>query len=127
MRACVFVISERCFRFVFAGLCASRVAAAEPRRTDVTPLDGTACTMGQGWRSASLAMVEDEAPALDTVVVDPEGAIDTNAQVASESESAGVFTATVVHFHCAHVRKHRDALHTCAHKCIHSYARAIAL
>ncbi len=106
MRACVFVISERCFRFVFAGLCASRVGAAEPRRTDVTPLDGTAFT--QGWCSASLVTVEDEAPALDNVVVDYQGAIDTNVQVASESESAGVFTVTIVHVHCAHVRKHRD-------------------
>ena len=95
---------------MFAGLCASRVGTAEPVRTDVTPLDGTACTMGQGWRSASLVTVEDEAPALDTVVVDPQGALDTN--VASEIESAGVFTATVLHVHCAHVRKHRDALHT---------------
>ena len=117
-------------RSVFAGLCASRVGAAEPVRTDVAPLDGTALTMGQGWRSASLVTVEDEAPALDTVVVDPQGALDINVQAASQSESAGVLTATVVRVHCAHVahvRKHRDALHTRAHKCIHSYARAIAL
>jgi hypothetical protein len=74
-------------------------------RTDVDSLDGT---MGQGWRSASLVTVEDEAPALDTVVVDPPGALDTNVQVASEIESAGVFTNTVVRFHCAHVSKQRD-------------------
>ena len=127
MRAFVFVMSERCFRFVFAGLCASRVAAAEPMRTDVAPLDGTAFAMGQGWRSASLVTVEDEAPALDTVVVDPQGGLDTNVQVASESESAGVFTVTIVHVQCAHGRRHRDAIHTCAHKYIHTYARAIAL
>jgi hypothetical protein len=112
MRAHVFVTSERCLRFVFAGLCASRVGTAEPMRTDVAPLDGTVCTMGQGRRSASLVTVDDEALALDTVVVDPQGALDTN--VASEIESAGVFTATVVHVHCAHVHKHRDALHMCA-------------
>ncbi len=112
------------FEFVFAGLCASRVGAAEPMRTDADSLDGT---MGQGWRSASLVTVEDEAPALDTVLVDTQGALDTNVQVASESESAGVFTATVVRFHCAHVRKHRDALHTRAHKFVHMCARAIAL
>ena len=97
MRGCVpfvFVMSERCLRFVFAGLCATRVAAAEPMRTDVAPIDGTAFKMGQGWRSASLVTVEDEAPALDTVVVDPQGGLDTNVQVASESESAGV------HCHC---------------------------
>ena len=115
------------FEFVFAGLCASRVGAADPMRTDVAPLDGTAFTTGQGWRSASLVTVEDEAPALDTVVVDPQGAIDTNVQVASESESAGVFTVTIVHVHCAHGRRHRDALHTCAHRSIHTYARAFSL
>jgi hypothetical protein len=108
MRAFGIITSERCLRFVFAGLCASRVGAADPMRTDVAPLDGTTFTTGQGWRSASLVTVEDEAPALDTVVVDPQGALDINAQVASESESAGVFTATFVHVHCAHVRKHRD-------------------
>ena len=90
MRACVCHV-RKTLRFMFAGLCASRVGAAEPVRTDVAPLDGT---MGQGWRSASLVTVEDEAPALDTVVVDPQGALDTNVQVASESESAGV------HCHC---------------------------
>jgi hypothetical protein len=121
-----FVTSERCFRFVFAGLCASGVGAAEPTRTDVASLDGgTAFTMGQGLRSASLVTVEYEAPALDTVVVDSQCALDTN--IASESESAGMLTATVVHVRCAHVRKHRDAIHTCAHKYIHTYARAIAL
>ena len=106
MSGCVreFVMSERCLRFVLAGLCASRVGAAEPMRTDVAPLDGTAFIMGQGWRSASLGTVEDEGPALDTVVVDPRGALDTNVQVASERESAGVFTVTFVHVHCAHVR-----------------------
>ncbi len=77
-------------------------------RTDVAPLDGTAFTMGQGWPLASLGTVEDEAPALDTVLVDTQGALDTNVQVASESESAGVFTVTFVHVHCAHLRKHRD-------------------
>jgi hypothetical protein len=127
MRAHVFVTSERCLRFVLAGLCASRVGAAEPRHTDVTPLDGPAFTMGQGWRSASLVTVEDEAPALDTVVVDPQGALDTNVQVASESESAGVFTVTIVHVHCAHGRRHRDTLHTCAHRSIHTYALAFSL
>ena len=101
MRAHVFVTSERCLRSVLAGLCASRVGAAEPMRTDVAPLDGT---IGQGWRSASLGTVDDEGPALDTVVVDPQGALDTNVQVASERESAGVFTVTFVHVHCAHVR-----------------------
>jgi hypothetical protein len=125
MRAFELITSERCFRFVFTGYCASRVGAADPMRTDVAPLDGTAFTIGQGWRSASLGTVEYEAPALDTVVVDSQGALDTN--IASESESAGVLTATVVHVHCAHVRKHRDAIHTCAHKCIHTYAQAIAL
>ena len=94
MGACVFVTSERCLRSVLAGLCASRVGAAEPVRTDVAPLDGTALTMGQGWRSASLVTVEDEALALDNVVVDSQGALDANGQVASESESAGV------HCHC---------------------------
>jgi hypothetical protein len=83
------------FPFVSAGLCASHVGAAEPMRTDVDPLDGTAFTMGRGWPLASLGTVEDEALALDNVVVDPQGALDTNVQVASESESAGVFTVTV--------------------------------
>ena len=69
-------------------------------RTDVTPLDGTAFT--QGWCSASLVTVKDEAPVLDSVVVDPQGALDTNVQVASKSESAGVFAATVVHVHTVH-------------------------
>jgi hypothetical protein len=91
----VFVTSERCLRFVFAGLCASRVGAAEPMRTDVASLDGTAFTIGQGWPLASLVTVEDEAPALDNVVVDSQGALDANVQVASESESAGVNTVTV--------------------------------
>ena len=100
----VFVMSER-LSFMFAGLCASRVGAAEPVRAKAAPLDGTIC---QGWRSASLVTAEDEAPALDTVVVDPQGALDTNVQVASEIESAGVFTNTVVRFHCAHVCKQRD-------------------
>jgi hypothetical protein len=127
MSARMFVMSEKTLRSLFAGLCASRVGAAQPKHTDVASLDETAFAMGRGWRSASLVMVEDEAPALDTVVVDPQGALDINVQVASESESAGVFTATVVHVHCANVRKHRDALHACAHKCIHSSARAIAL
>jgi hypothetical protein len=83
----VFVTSERCLRFVFAGLCASRVGAAEPMRTDVASLDETAFTV-------SLVTVEDEALALDNVVVDSQGALDANVQVASESESAGV------HCHC---------------------------
>ncbi len=108
MSSCAPVCSScpKDFEFVFAGLCASRVGAAEPMRTDADSLDGT---MGQGWRSASLVTLEDEAPALDIVVVDPPGALDTN--VASEGESAGVFTNTVVRVHCAHVRKHRDDYH----------------
>ena len=121
MRRCVHLSLSRprCFRFVFAGLCASRVGATDPMRTDVAPLDGTACTMGQGWRSASLVTVEDEASALDTVVVDPQGALDTN--VASEIESAGVFTATVIHVHCAHVHKPRRNPHMCAQ--VHPHVR----
>ena len=104
MRACVCHV-RKTLSFVFAGLCASHVGAAEPMRTDVASLDGT---IGQGWRSASLGTVDDEAPALDTVVVDPQGGLDANVQVASERESAGVFTNTVVRFHCAHVCKQRD-------------------
>jgi hypothetical protein len=127
MRAHEFVTSQRCLRFVLAGLCASRVGAAEPVRTDFAPLYGTAFTMGHGWRSASLVTVEDEGPELDTVVVDLQGGLDTNVQVASEIESAGVFTVTIVHIHCAHGRRHRDAIHTCAHRNIHTYARALAL
>ena len=97
MRACVFVISERCFSFVFAGLCASRVGAAEPMRTDVASLDEAAFTVSQGWPLASLVTVEDEeALALDNVVVDSQGALDANVQVASESESAGAN----IHCHC---------------------------
>jgi hypothetical protein len=90
MRAFELITSDRCLRFVFAGLCASRVGAAEPMRTDVASLDGTAFTIGQGWPLASLVTVEDEAPALDNVVVDSQGALDANVQVASESESAGL-------------------------------------
>ena len=90
----MFVTSERCLRFVFAGLCASRVGAAEPMHTDVASLDGTAFTVSQGWPLASLVTVEDEALALDNVVVDSQGALNANGQVASESESAGV------HCHC---------------------------
>ncbi len=93
MRASVTVMSKRLCALCLQGFCASRVGAAQPMRTDVTPLDGPAFT--QGWCSASLVTVEDEAPALDTVVVDPQGALDADVQVASESESAGVFTVAV--------------------------------
>ena len=108
----------RCSFSVLAGLCASRVGAAEPMRTDVTPLDG-AYTIGQGWPLASLVTAEDDAPALDTVVVDSQGALGTNVQVAAESESAGVFTVTFVHVH-ANIERHsthvRSSTSTCTHE-----------
>jgi hypothetical protein len=60
-------------------------------RIDVASLDEAAFTVSQGWPLASLVTVEDEeALALDNVVVDSQGALDANVQVASESESAGL-------------------------------------
>jgi hypothetical protein len=57
MRARVFVTSERCLRFVFAGLCTSRVGAAEPVRTEAAPLEGSrsmTCERPTGTLSTNL-------------------------------------------------------------------------
>jgi hypothetical protein len=53
-----------------------------------------------GCSAAPLVTVEDEAPALDTVLVGPQG----DAHVAFESESAGLF-AINVHFQCTRTQR----------------------